>query len=213
MRKVLVGWLAILSTMMLTAGAATAQEAPTPSCTVQSVDGLTVTIEIADMRPYSAGEVSFFNGEYYYDENGNLIPNPFTYLDLENGTHEFALIPGEWTVTFAEWTNSADGTPGFIIGWGCDLDSLVIGDVDPADALEQYLSDLLGNGSLSSQQYNQLITQFAEAQEAITAGENAAAIAHLNNLTRRADHKMFDLEADEVVQIESYVAEIIAGLS
>ncbi len=121
---------------MLAVGSASAQEAPDPSCTIQSVDGLTVTVEIADMRPYSTGEVSFFNGEYYFDENSNLLPNPFTYLGLENGVHEFTLIPGEWTVDFAEWTSSADGTPGFIIGWGCDLTSLVIGEVDPADALD-----------------------------------------------------------------------------
>ncbi len=211
MRKILAGLLVMFGTLAAVAGATEAQTV-NPSCTVQSIDGLTVTVEIADMRPNSEGEVMFFNGLRYYDENGNLLPNPFTYQNLDNGIHEFTLIPGDWTVSFSEFTYADDGTPGFIIGWGCDLTQFTLEDVDPTPTLEDFLGDLLNDGSLSDQQYNQLITQFNEAEAAIAAADTTAAIAHLNNLTRRADHKMFDLEADEVAQIETYVAEIISGL-
>ena len=181
---------------------------PDPSCTVLGIDGLTLTLEIADMRPGSGGEILLFNGIYYFDDAGNLIPNPFGADGLDNGIHEFTLIPGEWSLGFSEWTS--DG--GFIIGWGCDVTNFVIGDVDPATALRSYLSDLFADGELSPSQYNQLTTQLTEAEAAIAEGSTNAATAHLNNLTRRADHKMFDLDAGQVAQIESYVAEILADL-
>lgn len=214
MRKVLICLVVVLTSLGLTAQTSSAQELPpNPSCTILSVDGVTVTAEIADMRPNSGGEITFFNGVYEYDEDGNLLPNPYSYLELANGIHEFTLIPGEWSVAFAEWTRADDGTPGFIIGWGCDQTTIVTEDaVAPAEALRDYLTDLLASGDISGRVYNQLITQLNQAEEAIESGSGNAASAHLNNLARRAGHKKSGLDTDQVTVIQSYVDDIASEL-
>lgn len=210
MRKVLICLLALLTSMGASVSVASAQEQPpNPSCTVSSIDGLTLTLEIADMRPGSTGEIQLFNGIYYYDDDDNLTPNPFGADELDNGIHQFTLIPGEWSLSFSEWTSDN----GFIIGWGCDTEAFVIGAVDPATALRTYLADLLASGDLSDQQHHQLITQLDRAEEAIARGNGGAANAHLNNLTRRADHKSFGLDAGQVDMIESFADEIASGLA
>lgn len=213
LRKLLVALLVTLVSLGAAATTVSAQELPPdPSCTILSIDGQTVTLEIADMRPNSGGEINFFNGSYYYDDAGNLIPNPFGAYELENGVHTFTLIPGDWTVDFAEWTRDDEGNPGFIIGWGCDQTEFAIADLDPASELRSYLTELRDSGELNAWQYNRLVFRLNRAERAIDRGNNRAAAAQLRVLARQADLWWFGLDADQVGQIDSLVDDIISGL-
>ena len=65
-RKVVVALLVVLSSTAVVTDTATAQDVPPdPSCTVLGIVDETVTVEIADMLPFSGGEISFYNGIYY----------------------------------------------------------------------------------------------------------------------------------------------------
>ena len=210
-RKVVVALLVVLSSTAVVTDTATAQDVPPdPSCTVLSIVDETVTVEIADMRPFSGGEISFFNGIYYYDDQGNLIPNPFGASDLPNGVHEFTLIPGDWTISFDEHTSNANGDLGFIIGWGCDIDAFVIDAPasDPAEELRSYLTQLRDSGELRAWQFNRLIRPLDRAERAIDNGRDGAARFYLGLLTWRANRWWYGLDADQIDQVENYVNEM-----
>ena len=204
----------LLTSTVAIPDAAEAQLPPDPSCTVLSIEDQTVTLEIADMRPNSGGEIDFFNGIYYYDDEGNLIPNPFGAFELPNGIHEFTLIPGEWTIDFAEHTRGDDGSLGFIIGWGCDIESFVIEApaTDPVDELRTYLTQLRDTGEIQRWQYNRLIRPLDRAERAIERGNDRAASAHLSVLVRTANRWWSGLDNDQVDQVEAFVLEIAAAL-